>query len=1232
MAIQYYMRAYNTTLSQYVDWIVNDQPDSTGIYSPYPTNQLTNIVVNKVVGSKIDNFLQPDEGFTSSDGYFFHLNSFDWLHASVPTATVIPPPSNFVGIAVTRGGTTNSSGLLLPGASTNFFATLFWHEAQQRWIFAKNTNGDHVTQGAYLPVGMGSTVVDGYVAIGDTPTATNIPTTGSLRLQNNHWITARRSNQTQDGYLIQLDTVDRVQLGNAVESPFVYIPGSLRVDGYIRDGGTFPSLSGFIRNSNNTNIVTFRNLLNGADVAALSSATVETFNNNVVIGDNVNAAVVLNTAAGSGASPNGTTGVHKFQVNGTTLVEIGLGNPAVNPFIRFTSGASNPSITQTTTSSGNGQTLNIQAQTTTSSGNLGGILALAAGNGSGSGANGAIELYAGTPSTPNLKMRVFPTTAASVADNNSIIVYENVFRFDTAQSNPLIRQDFAASGTGQALTVQAQNITTGTGGDVNLTSGSGTSNALAGNVNLQTGGVNRLVIIPGATAFTGTANYYTNIQQFVANVPNPSIIQETTGSASGNTLTVRAQNAATNGGVLTLSSGTGNNDANGGNVDIQTGTLSRILIDPTGSLTATANFNINQFVINGGDDSTNVPAPTWRQADRTSTGSGAINGQMWTVQAQNSTIANSIGGDLALTAGHGLLRDGYVRIQTGGIDRILVTETQTVIVGDLFVEGTHTNINSTVVDLADRVIHVNSTAASYPVASPLPTQITGFSVDRGTIAGPDKRDYYGLFWYEPDGYWRFAANTDGYAPGTEQTLSITLPVIASAYLAQPNSATTLAAIPTVGGFRALNNTNALSSRKANGLADLPLVGTDASNHLLWGSPTDNNGTIFNISTGTDYDFQVNSVTAYKLTLATSGASVLTAAAGTTSLLYKQTNTASATGANTTLQAQNAATTGGKLILTSGTGATTATDGYTHLQTGGVDRIIIHPTFTEIRDDSAEALRITPVSAGTTELLFASTVTAASIKTAPTTLTVGANTTIQSQDSSTGTGGSLLLTSGAGSTSGTAGVVRLLTGGTDRVVVRPTYTEFRDTAEAFRITPLSAGITELLFASTVSGVSIKHATTGFTDGYDMTIQAQNAVNTGGDLNLTSGTGAVIDGYLNLQIGGVTTASLVPDKLVFNKGRRRHITSVLSTGGTYLVLTTDEYIAITTLSASFSMTLPSNPVIGDCYEVKDTTGNASPTVTVTISGNDKLVDGAPSFIFTAPYEAATFTYTGAQWSVT
>lgn len=1115
------MRAYNTSLGQYVDWIVDDTPDSSGIYSGHTPGNLTNITVNKVVQSKVENFLKP---LIPADGYYFHLNGYDWINPFPPApnnpGTPIPVPSRYVGVAVVRG-TTNAT---LPTPTKRDFATITWDEVEQRWKFVFNTAGDHLTLGAYLPVNVGSITSDGYLAVGSP----NPAQSGVIRIPNNLWIEARRGSGTTDGYLIRLDATDRVQLGTLAETPIVYVPGNIRVDGYVRDGSTNVPVTGFVRNGNNTTIVTARDQQNVNDHALISTNNV-TQNNNLVLG-NATANfgnILFNTV---------TAGLHQFQTNTTTFLELGTtgatasNNP--NNFIRFPSAVVAPSIYQTTAAAGSGQVFNLQAQSTTAASQTGGSISLTAGSAPASGFGGTVDFFAGAtgsfPVAATLKMRIHPTVAPTAANNNSIEIFENLIRINNAQTVPRYRQD-----------------------------------------------------------------------------------------------------------------------------DITT---------------------------------------------------SSTNGQPFTVQAQNATGATSNGGALVLTSGTGTTIAGNVQIQTGGIDRIIVSPTQTFILGNLLVGGTTTSIASTVVELADRVIHLNS-SANIPIgtAVPVPAQITGFSIDRGQTGGV-KRDYYGLFWHETDQYWKFAINTDGYT--TEQTLSNNLPTMASYYFAQPTAALTIAAVPTVGGFRALNNTTAVASRNQPGTQDLPLLGTDTSNRIIHGSGTNNGGHLFNTTASTIYDFQVNSVSTYTITPISSGTTTLQATAAVTALVYTQTATGGATGANTTMSAQNAATTGGNLILSSGTGVTA---GNVQIQTGAVDRVVVRPTFTEFRDAS-EALRITPVSSGITQITYAATVTAAQVNQTATGNATGAPMTVQAQNAST-TGGALTLTSGTGAT---AGDVNIQTGAVSRLIVHPTFTEFRDTAEAYRITPVSAGTTTLLASSTVTAVGYRqgdiatssatgatttiqaqNATgttstggnvvitsgtgttvagnvitqTGGTDrftiaptsatlnlvtlqfasavvsplvrqsddtnngitGNSLTVQAQNATGTtsvGGALNLTSGTGTSTNGAVNLQVGGTTTASLVTNKFVYNRGRRRNVTTVT---GTYAVLATDDYIAVTTLAAPFTITLPTGATVGDTYEVKDATGNAG-TSTITIDGNGANIDGASTFAMTQPYASAVFTFLNGQWSVT
>lgn len=147
---------------------------------------------------------------------------------------------------------------------------------------------------------------------------------------------------------------------------------------------------------------------------------------------------------------------------------------------------------------------------------------------------------------------------------------------------------------------------------------------------------------------------------------------------------------------------------------------------------------------------------------------------------------------------------------------------------------------------------------------------------------------------------------------------------------------------------------------------------------------------------------------------------------------------------------------------------------------------------------------------------------------------------------------------------------------------------------------------------------------------LAIKAQNATGAtsiGGALNLTSGTGTSTNGTVNLQVGGTTTASLVTNKFVYNKGIRRHVTAITTT---YLVLATDDLIAVTTLSSPFTITLPASPVTGDVYEIKDAVGNST-TNNLTINGNSNNIDGTATIVLNQNYSSVVLAFTGSYWSV-
>jgi hypothetical protein len=253
--------------------------------------------------------------------------------------------------------------------------------------------------------------------------------------------------------------------------------------------------------------------------------------------------------------------------------------------------------------------------------------------------------------------------AALVSINQKVALANNSVEWASAASAPKISQVARSAPSAQtySMTIEAQENTgsLGTGGDVTLKGGIALAFSSFGNVILQ----GRKTIFKYANATDVlTVDGVDGTVTWAAAVVNPvlSQLQDGTNGITGDTLTIRAQNATgttTTGGALELRSGTGTTIA--GEVRIYAGsTLSAAFAAAAISMTSAT----LQFVLG-------VASPTIKQADVTAASS---TGSVLLIQAQNATGATSTGGALELRSGTGTTAAGVVKTFIGSTEKFSV--------------------------------------------------------------------------------------------------------------------------------------------------------------------------------------------------------------------------------------------------------------------------------------------------------------------------------------------------------------------------------------------------------------------------------------------------------------------------------------------------------------------------------------------------------------------------------
>ena len=162
------------------------------------------------------------------------------------------------------------------------------------------------------------------------------------------------------------------------------------------------------------------------------------------------------------------------------------------------------------------------------------------------------------------------------------------------------------------------------------------------------------------------------------------------------------------------------------------------------------------------------------------------------------------------------------------------------------------------------------------------------------------------------------------------------------------------------------------------------------------------------------------------------------------------------------------------------------------------------------------------------------------------------------------------------------------------------------------------------------------------------------NTVGDADITAVGASKVTGQISdSQIQGVSGSKVSGNIPGFSAGLTNNIATSLITGlsdfvtnlvnfgtqnrttnqssSSITLLNSDaEFLAVTTSAVPVTVTLPSSPVKGRVFNIKDASGNANVN-NITVSGNGINIDGKPNYVINSVFGGLNLVYNSNQWLI-